>query len=125
MNVGLPCTGLGGIFYLVCAFGTLVVQFVNTVVKKSVNIKKWLFALKQAGIASGILGTIWVTGLFLEMLAGRKSAGYLLPTDAAEVGYVKYSWIIIATPFVTLAALLCLTWFLGSLLKLKNAVERI
>lgn len=121
MNVGLPYTGLGGIFYLVCAFFMLIVESVNTI-KGRINSKRLGMAFTQSIMAAGILTTIWLTGIALNTIMPSEN-GILLPGNAVEVGYIKYSTLIVATPFLALAMLLCFATLLHIVVKIGKSVN--
>lgn len=67
MNVGLPGTGLGGLFYLLTAFLMPVVEVVQTVRGRS-TVERWRRVVIQAGLAAGILAGLWATAWTLQHL---------------------------------------------------------
>lgn len=67
MNVGLPTTGIGGIFYLASAFMILLVELVLSLFNKS-SIKRWKFVIKQNIFACLIIGALSATGIGVKTL---------------------------------------------------------
>jgi tetratricopeptide (TPR) repeat protein len=61
MTAGLPGVGIGGIFYVVSALLMPVRAAVLTARGRRAD-ARWGLALRQAGIAAGILGALWFTG---------------------------------------------------------------
>ncbi|HEY0997645.1 MAG TPA: hypothetical protein VGD77_16765, partial [Gemmatimonadaceae bacterium] len=61
MTAGLPGVGIGGIFYVVSALLMPVRAAVLTARGRRAE-ARWGLALRQAGIALGILGALWFTG---------------------------------------------------------------
>ena len=68
MNVGLPATGLGGLFYLLTALLMPVVEFVNTIRSGRVNATRWRVAGFQAALAAGILAGLWGTAWVINLV---------------------------------------------------------
>lgn len=64
MTAGIPGVGIGGIFYLASALLMPMRSLVATARGRG-DEARWPLALRQAGIALGILATLWVTGLAL------------------------------------------------------------
>jgi hypothetical protein len=64
MTAGLPGVGIGGIFYLVSAL-LMPVRSLVAVCRGRAHEARWPTALRQAALAGGILGALWVTGLAL------------------------------------------------------------
>lgn len=64
MTAGLPGVGIGGIFYLASAIMMPVRSLLATVTGRAAE-ARWRVALRQAGIAAGILVALWATGLAL------------------------------------------------------------
>jgi hypothetical protein len=64
MTVGLPGVGIGGIFYLASAL-LMPVRSLVAVVRGRAHEARWPTALRQAALAGGILGALWLTGLVL------------------------------------------------------------
>lgn len=65
MNVGLPGTGLGGLFYLLTALLMPLVELIQTLRGRTAW-RRWLIAVQQAGLASGILAGLWATGFVMR-----------------------------------------------------------
>jgi hypothetical protein len=64
MTAGLPGVGIGGIFYLVSAL-LMPVRSLGAVLRGRADEARWPTALRQAALAGGILGALWLTGLGL------------------------------------------------------------
>jgi hypothetical protein len=103
--VGVPGTGIGGIFYLVAALLLPAVAFARRLAGHQV---RWRQVLGQFVLALGILGGIWVTwwllGLALRPLA-RRAAGAAGPAAAAFHQSVARGEALLAT-VATLSAVL-------------------
>ena len=64
MTAGLPGVGIGGIFYLASAI-MMPVRSLWAVLTGRPHEARWRVSLRQAAIAGGILGALWITGLAL------------------------------------------------------------
>ncbi|MBI3776441.1 MAG: hypothetical protein HY273_13005 [Gammaproteobacteria bacterium] len=67
MNAGLPGTGIGGVFYLLCALLMPFYEVVKTLRGES-NWRRWVLIFKQLVMAAGIIGGMWALGLVLGLL---------------------------------------------------------
>ena len=65
MNVGLPGTGIGGLFYLVTALLMPAVELLRTIRGRS-TIARWRLVAHQVLLALGILLVLWATGWMLN-----------------------------------------------------------
>ena len=81
MTAGLPGVGIGGIFYLASAI-MMPVRSLVAVVTGRRDEARWPVALRQATIAAGILGALWVTGWALGWLIVTVAPGSVLLTAA-------------------------------------------
>jgi len=72
MNVELPGTGIGGLFYLLTALLMPVPEVWHTVRGRS-TLRRWRRVATQTGLALGILAGLWMTALVLQ---------WCLPTPA-------------------------------------------
>ena len=63
MTVGLPGTGIGGVFYLLSALIMPIIEIVMTIRGKS-SLARWMFVLRQLAMGVTILGGMWFLGLF-------------------------------------------------------------
>lgn len=84
MTVGLPGTGIGGIFYLVSVFVIFVKEQTEKFLKKKYH-KKTGFIHKQFLMALGIVFSLWLMSWFLGVIFQKTSgpvrdAAQLLPT---------------------------------------------
>ena len=67
-NAGLPGVGLGGIFYMIAALAMPLVEVARAARARRAGARyeaRWPLALRQAALALGVLGAMWVTGLAL------------------------------------------------------------
>lgn len=103
MNVGLPGTGIGGIFYLASTFLMVIVEIILTLKGKS-DLVRWRFVLGQLGIGTGIIFGMFVAGWIIELLF------YLTHSVASSYGLTqavpRYHVFLIKPIFWTLATLL-------------------
>lgn len=67
MTVGLPGAGIGGLFYLASALLMPVRSLVATAAGRH-DEARWGLALRQSGLAMGIVGALWATGWLLSRL---------------------------------------------------------
>jgi len=58
MTVGLPGTGIGGIFYILLAVCMPVKEFCRTL-KGRTNLKRWLFVVLQLLFVFGVIAAMW------------------------------------------------------------------
>jgi hypothetical protein len=82
MTVGLPGTGIGGIFYLLLAVCMPVREFIRTL-KGKTNLKRWGFIMLQLlfviGVISALWGEVWLlNGLLLWLWGTIKISGPVL-----------------------------------------------
>jgi cytochrome bd-type quinol oxidase subunit 2 len=81
MTAGLPGVGIGGIFYLVSAL-LMPVRSLAAVLRGRADEARWPTALRQAALAGGILGALWLTGLALGWVVT-----HLMPESTWVVGH--------------------------------------
>lgn len=67
MTAGLPGVGIGGIFYLASAL-LMPMRSLVAVLSGRPGDARWPVALRQASLAAGILGVLWLTGLALAWI---------------------------------------------------------
>lgn len=82
MTVGLPGTGIGGIFYLLLAVCMPAREFICTIRGKT-NLKRWGFITLQLLIVLGIISAMWgevwlLNGILLWMWGTFKISGPVL-----------------------------------------------
>ena len=65
MNVGLPGTGIGGLFYLLMALFMPVAELFHTFRGRS-TLHRWRLVLRQANLAAGILFGLAATGWLIN-----------------------------------------------------------
>jgi len=80
MTAGLPGIGIGGIFYLLCAFLMPIVELFNFLRGKG-NFKRWQTALVQFGFSCAILGSFSLTGIVVERSILWVNARLGIPAD--------------------------------------------
>jgi len=68
MTAGLPGTGLGGFFYLLCALLMPFHELISLCVRRDKKKPRWNMVLRQTGSALAVLLGIWVTGWLLGHL---------------------------------------------------------
>ena len=67
MTVGLPGTGIGGLFYLVTAL-LMPVRELGLTLRGRSNGKRWRSVVLQVALAGGIIGGLWATAWGLTRL---------------------------------------------------------
>jgi len=67
MNVGLPGTGIGGLFYLLSAFTMPFTEAVRTI-RGEKPASRWRFVMSQVGIAISIFAVLAATWAVLDRL---------------------------------------------------------
>jgi hypothetical protein len=83
MNVGLPGTGIGGLFYLITALLMPVIELVRTFQGQS-SLARWRRVGRQTGMAGGIVGCLWATGYAVEHIA-MPAQGWAHAVTAGQV----------------------------------------
>lgn len=73
MSVGLPGTGVGGLFYLVSALWMPVRETCRALTGKS-DVRSRSLVARQTLIALGVLGGIWLAGWLLGLMLTRVPA---------------------------------------------------
>ncbi len=68
MTVGLPGTGIGGIFYLLMAICMPVLELGRFVRGKTTSFGRWAFISLQLGFVLGVISTMWVEVWLLNRL---------------------------------------------------------
>ena len=72
MNVGLPGTGIGGLFYLLTALLMPVVELTLTLRGRS-SVTRWQIVLRQVTLALGVLRGLWATAWCLKHLLPHRA----------------------------------------------------
>ncbi len=67
MNVGLPGTGLGGIFYFLCVTTMVAIEIIKRLLNK-VDHYKWRIARKQIFFIAGILASMYSMDWYLSKI---------------------------------------------------------
>ena len=65
MNVGLPGTGLAGLFYLATALLMPLLELARTLAGRS-SVARWRLVALQSGLALGVIGGLWATAWVLN-----------------------------------------------------------
>ena len=104
MNVGLPGTGIGGLFYLLTALMMPLVELARTFAGRS-SLKRWQIAMRQSLLACGVIAGLSLTSQLLGVLARTDrgaNAGVQVGSQAARfLGVTPTLW-----TYGTLAAVL-------------------
>ncbi len=87
MIVGVPGTGIGGMFYLVSALALPLRQVVRRA-RHGATAIRWRVVAAQAVMAGGILAGMWATGLLLGALLGTVARAHVAPGLVAPSGNV-------------------------------------
>ncbi|HXG97852.1 MAG TPA: hypothetical protein VNJ06_12170 [Gemmatimonadales bacterium] len=77
MTVGVPGTGIGGMFYLVSALAMPLRQAYRSL-RRRPSLGKWRVVAGQTAMTGGILAAIWVTAWFIG-IAITASARFVVP----------------------------------------------
>src|SRR4030042_2144899 len=110
MTVGLPGTGIGGIFYLLLALCMPVMEFSRTL-KGRTSLRRWFFVALQVSFVFGVItamwGEIWLLNKSLFWLWGTlKVNGPLIMVDqtfrqtkvmamaSASAGFISLTFVI-------------------------------
>jgi hypothetical protein len=110
-NAGLPGVGLGGIFYLIAALSMPLVEAVRALRARRggrPRESRWRLALRQAALALGVLGAMWVTGALLASDAVEPVARRALAAAGAGAGAAEASPVRVDTLALSLALLVVL-----------------
>jgi hypothetical protein len=106
MNVGLPGTSIGGLFYVLTAAWMPLREFVRLARGKS-TLMRWKFIAAKTSIAAGMLGSLWITGKFLEAVLPIQTIakGSVLLLSNARI-FAANTTIPTVTTFIVLAGVL-------------------
>ncbi|MBI4501364.1 MAG: hypothetical protein HY700_09405 [Gemmatimonadetes bacterium] len=103
MNVGLPGTGIGGMFYLLSALCMPVVETIRAVRRRQAN--RWGLVLRQVAMAAGIGAGLWVTGWLLAVVLASSPAALSALHGAGMGGRLAPNVLRTATMAISLATL--------------------
>lgn len=81
MNVGLPGTGIGGLFYLLAAFLMPVVEIFQTIRGRS-NWERWRIVGRQVVLAGGVIVGLMATGWALKCVLPHAAINSLRSVSA-------------------------------------------
>ncbi len=73
MIAGVPGIGIGGVFYLVCAFFMPFIEIANTLRGRS-SARRWRMVAQQFGILCCVVAAFWGTGWALKISLKKLSA---------------------------------------------------
>ncbi len=118
MNVGLPGTGIGGLFYLVTALCMPLLELARTLWRGQLDVHRWRVAWLQASLAGAILGGMYATAWTIHRLAPVSVAKSLHTTTQQVVHHFG-----VTPTLVTVSTLLGLV-LLTELLRLVQLVRR-
>jgi hypothetical protein len=85
MTVGLPGSGVGGIFYLVSSLCMPLVALARRLRSREVS---WRLVAAQFGLAAGIMGGLWLTGWMLALVLARTPVARLAARASADAGRI-------------------------------------
>jgi hypothetical protein len=88
MTAGLPGVGIGGIFYLASAL-LMPMRSAVAVLSGRGDEARWPVALRQASLAGGILGALWLTGWALGWIITAFVPEAATATAGAGAGEVR------------------------------------
>lgn len=119
MSVGLPGSGIGGLFYVVAAL-SMPLRQCYAAMRGDGQRGSWSLVLRQTAIALGVLAGIWVAGWALGELLGRLSAVAVVAGPSPGPGHRTGSVLKLAS---LLLASITLVAVLG-LVELASALQR-
>lgn len=106
MNVGLPGTGIGGLFYLLTAFMILAYELVMTVRGRS-NLGRWKVVGEQVGITVTMIIAAIVTNSLISTYLLKKTAPPAASHTVAGAVLSFYATHPIFVPVTLLFLVLC------------------
>jgi len=104
MTAGIPGTGLGGFFYLLCALLMPFHELISLCAKRDKKKPRWNMVLRQTGSALAVLLGIWATGWLLGHLMFKTVIQNGMTHGAIKIP----NFIRISTVFFALSNLLAL-----------------
>ena len=125
MNVGLPGTGIGGLFYLLLAV-LMPLHELWRMARGRTGAQRWKMAALQSGVAVGILSALWGEGWLIQRASASASGlvgarGVLAYFGSRAHVFPDNSQLIAMASMLTLAAVLVLVHGAGMLLSLRSA----
>jgi len=125
MNVGLPGTGIGGLFYLLLAVSMPLHELWRLACGQS-GVQGWKMAAIQSTTAIAILSALWGEGWLIKMGSGWASALHGLHGVLGHIGGRGHvlpdnSHLIAVASFLTLALVLLLVHGAGTFLGLRSS----
>jgi hypothetical protein len=125
MTAGLPGVGIGGIFYLASAI-LMPFRSLYAMVTGRAHEAPWRVAFRQAAIAGGIVGALWLTGLALGWVVAtafphvmNAGSGGATPEHVRNV--VRMSALLLS--FGTLAAVLFVVQLMRVMLPVRPTAQ--
>lgn len=116
MNVGLPGTGIGGLFYLLSAFLILLYELLMTMRGKS-NMKRWKIVGEQVGITITMIAAAVLMNAVISKYITKKPPVYTASGSFTSVVLATYSQHPLLVPVTLLALVLSITLVLQVLLR--------
>lgn len=120
MNVGLPGTGIGGLFYLISTFFILATEVYKTITRRSSK-RRWKIITEQTWIAiSMILVAIVVNFLLSTYIFKKHILTATHPQTTTQVIFYTFREHPILIPITLLFFILLLVQFLYLILSLRT-----
>jgi hypothetical protein len=125
MTAGLPGVGIGGIFYLASAI-MMPFRSLYAMATGRAHDARWRVALRQAAIAGGILGVLWLTGLALGWVLATVVPHAMIASGGGAAP--EHVWNVVRTSalllsFGTLAAVLLVVQLLRLTLPVRPTAQ--
>ena len=124
MNVGLPGTGIGGLFYLLLAVSMPLHELWRLVRGRS-GVQGWKMAAIQSSVAIAILSALWAEGWLIKTGSAWAPATLGLHGVLGHIGARGHvlpdnSQLIAVASFLTLALVLLIVHGAGTVLSLSS-----
>ena len=120
MNVGLPGTGIGGLFYLLSAFLILLYELLMTMRGKS-NMKRWKIVGEQIGITITMVAAAILMNAVLSKYFAKQPPVQATSDSVMSAILVTYSQHPLLVPVTLLAIVLAVTQILQVVLRASAA----
>lgn len=120
MNVGLPGTGIGGLFYLLSAFLILLYELLMTMRGKS-NMKRWKIVGEQIGITITMVAAAILMNAVLSKYFAKQPPVQATSDSVMSAILATYSQHPLLVPVTLLAIVLAVTQILQVVLRASAA----
>lgn len=117
MTAGLPGTGLGGVFYLLCALYAPIGELL-LIARGERREGKLRLALKQAGLALGVIGGIVASSMLADFMIPVHSTGMQKTVQHMPLMY-RLGWFILCS-----VGILVMVWVAVHVLRLTVGRKR-